>query len=202
MGCQKDIAEKITGKEADYILAVKENHAHLYDDIREAFTQAKTIEEHTQINAGHGRIEKRTCRIITDTDWVCSKDEWKDLQTLIAIESKRTKKATGATETHVRYFISSKKAGAEKFNTAVREHWGIENKLHWTLDVTFGEDQSTKRAGAAAENFSLISKIAVNLLYQHNDAKGAKKTSMKIKRKKAGWDNEYLKAILVNANKI
>src|SRR5882672_1505008 len=69
MGCQKDIAAKIKDKEADYILAVKENHAHLYDDIREAFGQAKTIEEHTQINAGHGRIEKRTCRIITDIDW-------------------------------------------------------------------------------------------------------------------------------------
>jgi len=202
MGCQKDIAAKIIDKGADYILAVKQNQEHLYDDITEAFAQAKTTEEHTQISAGHGRVEKRTCRIITDTDWVCSKEEWEGLQTLIAIESKRTKKATGATETQVRYFISSKKTSAEKFNVVVREHWSIENKLHWVLDVTFGEDNSTKRAGTAAENFSIISKIAVNLLYQYNDAKGAKKASMKTKRKKAGWDNDYLQAILMNINKI
>jgi len=118
------------------------------------------------------------------------------------LKAKEQRKQQGQLKTQVRYFISSEKTDAEKFNAAIREHWGIENKLHWVLDVTFGEDDSTKRAGTAAENFSIISKIAINLLYQYNDAKGAKKASMKTKRKKAGWDNEYLQAILFNANKI
>jgi len=198
MGCQKDIAEKIKSKEADYILAVKENHEFLYDDIRDAFAQTQSPQTHIQKNIGHGRIEKRTCRIITDTDWICKKQNWKGLQTLIAIESNRIFKATGETQSETRYFISSRVDGPSFFNKAIREHWGIENKLHWMLDVAFNEDDSTKRAGAAAENFSFISKVALNLLNKYDDFKGKRKVSTKIKRKTAGWDNDYLKAILIN----
>lgn len=195
MGCQKEIAEKIISKEADYILAVKENQDFLYDDIREAFEQTAT-EAAVQREIGHGRIERRSCRIITDMDWVCKREEWKGLQTLIAIESKRTFKANGKTENQTRYYISSRQDTAAFFNDAVRGHWGIENKLHWVLDVVFGEDGSTKRAGLAAENFSYISKIALNLLNNNHTFKGKRKVSTKIKRKKAGWDDAYLKEIL------
>lgn len=199
MGCQKDIASKIIEKQANYMLAVKDNQAHLHEDIREAFEHGKNIEVHTQTNMGHGRIEKRTCRIIKDTDWICSSDQWEELKTLIAIESKRIDKATGKEQTETRYYISSSNADAAFFNNAVRQHWGIENKLHWTLDVIFNEDASTKRAGTAAENFSFISKIAINLLNQDDYRVGARKVSMKIKRKKAGWDNQYLLTILSKA---
>ncbi len=199
MGCQKDIASKIIEKEANYMLAVKDNQPRLLDDIKEAFEQEKNIEVHIQSNVDHGRIEQRTCRIIKDTDWVCHKEQWKGLQTLIAIESHRTQKSTGKTQTETRYFISSSNADASVFNNAARQHWGIENKLHWTLDVVYGEDASTKRAGTAAENFSFISKVAINLLNQDDYRTGARKVSMKIKRKKAGWDNDYLLAILAKA---
>ncbi len=126
MGCQQDIAATIIKKQADYILAVKGNQGHLHDDIKEAFEQEKEIETDIQLSAGHGRIEKRTCSIITNTEWICKKDKWEGLQTLIRIQSERTQKATGASETQTRYYIASGKAGAAFFNNAVREHWGIE----------------------------------------------------------------------------
>lgn len=199
MGCQQAIAGKIKEKKADYILAVKDNQKHLHDDIQEAFKEGKVNDWHIQTCLDHGRMEKRTCRIITDMDWVCKQQDWPGLKTLIEITSERTIKATGITETQTRHYISSAEAGAQKFNEAIREHWGIENRLHWTLDVVFAEDGSTKRAGTAAENFSFISKMAINLLYQYNDKRGARKISMKTKRKKAGWDNGYLLAILANS---
>ncbi len=201
MGCQQNIASLIIEKEADYVLAVKGNQGHLHDDIQEAFEQEKALVSDTQINTGHGRIEKRTCSIITNTDWICKKDKWEGLQTLIRIQSERTQKATGATETQTRYYIASRKADAAFFNSAVREHWGIENKLHWILDVAFGEDSSNKRAGNAAENFSFINKIALNLLQNYDDRRGAKKISMKTKRKKCGWSNDYLLTILNGVSK-
>jgi predicted transposase YbfD/YdcC len=196
MGCQKVIAKAITDKEADYILAVKENQERLLDDIKEAFSEEKKFEQVTQINLGHGRIEKRTCAIIKNTEWVCKEADWSKLKTLIRLESERTTKATGKVEKQVRYYISSKDATAVVFNNAIREHWGIENKLHWTLDVAFDEDKSNKRAGNAAENFSYISRIALNLLKQHDDRRGAKKISMKTKRKKSSWSKAYLMTVL------
>ena len=202
MGCQKAIAEKIVKKEGDYILAVKDNQQFLHDDIKEAFGTSKEILEDTQTTMEHGRIEKRTCKIIRDITWVCNNEEWEKLKTLICVESQRTIKATGVVEKHTRYFISSKEADAKLFNNAIREHWGIENKLHWTLDVAFGEDKSNKRAGHAAENFSYISKVALNVLNQHDDYKGKKKKSIKTKRKKSGWDNDYLAKVLIGFEKI
>lgn len=199
MGCQKDIAAKIKDKEADYILAVKDNQEHLHDDIKEAFEYGKTEQTNEQSNLGHGRIEKRTCRIITAMEWVCKAKDWQGLQTLIEIKSERIIKATGVKETQVRYYISSAISTAKKFNEAIRQHWDIENNLHWILDVAFNEDNSMKRAGNAAENFSVITKIAVNLLNRYEHNKGTTKLSMKTKRKKAGWNNDYLMAILAKA---
>lgn len=201
MGCQKTIAKAITEKGADYILAVKDNQGHLLDDIKEAFAAGRIEQQHTQTNMGHGRIEKRTCFIITDTEWVCDEKEWDKLSTLICIESQRTIKATGAIEKQTRYYISSKQMDAETFNNAIREHWAIENKLHWTLDVAFNEDKSNKRAGHAAENYSFISKIALNLLKQHHDYRGVKRISIKTRRKKSSWSKEYLLAVLSGIHK-
>lgn len=200
LGCQKDIAAKIKSKDAEYILAVKDNQGNLHDDIKDAFTHGVTEQVHEQSNLGHGRIEKRTCRVITAMEWICKSEDWQGLQTLIEIKSERTIKATGVKETQTRHYISSALSTAKKFNETIREHWGIENNLHWMLDVAFNEDNSMKRAGNAAENFSVITKIALNAVKQSELKKGATRISVKSKRKKAGWSNEYLTAILTNAH--
>lgn len=194
MGCQKEIAAKIIDKEADYILAVKNNQEHLLDDLHEAFAQSKVDAIATQTELGHGRIEKRTCKLIRDSEWVCKEKEWKALKTLIEISTERTNKTTGETQRETRYYISSLQADAKRFNEAIRRHWSIENNLHWCLDVVFKEDSSHKQAGNAAENFAIITRIALSLI--KNDK--TKKTSMKNKRHLAGWDNNFLSALLFN----
>lgn len=196
MGCQREIAEAIVNKEADYILAVKGNQGFLLDDIKEAFSEQKPASENVTTELGHGRIEKRTCRVIDDTGWICRKQEWKDLHSLVQITSERTHKASGEKQSEVRYYISSLSVDAASFNQHIRSHWGIENGLHWTLDVVFHEDQSQKRAGHAAENFALITRIALNLLKADKHSK----ISMKNKRHKAGWDNNYIIHLLTQKN--
>ncbi len=164
MGCQKEIAGKIIDKGAHYVLAVKNNQEYLLDDLKEAFAQSEPEAIITQTEMGHGRIEKRTCKVINDTDWVCKASEWKALKSLVEISTERMSKTTGQTQRETRYYISSLQADAKKFNEAIREHWGIENNLHWSLDVVFDEDSSQKSAGNAAENFAIITRIALNLI--------------------------------------
>lgn len=171
MGCQKEIAGAIVEKGADYILAVKGNQGFLLDDLKEAFSQQKSLRANITTELGHGRIEKRTCRVIEETAWICRKEEWKGLQSLVEITSERTHKASGEKQAEVRYYISSLSADPARFNQHIRSHWGIENGLHWTLDVVFDEDQSQKRAGHAAENFALITRMALNLLKADKQSK-------------------------------
>jgi|tagenome__1003787_1003787.scaffolds.fasta_scaffold20754338_1 predicted transposase YbfD/YdcC len=202
MGCQVKIAEKIVDRQADYLLAVKENQEVLLDDMREAFscTPAKDSYKHSQV--GHGRVETRITSVITDTDWICNQQDWKNLCSLIKVEARRYDKKSGKEQNSERYFISSKKATAAYFHQAARMHWQIENNLHWMLDVIFGEDDSTKRAGNAAQNFSLINKVALNMIANHKDPhnRGAKKISAKRKRNMAAWNNDYLLQILLSLN--
>lgn len=188
MGCQTDIAEKIVKQQADYVLAVKQNQEHLYDDIREAFEQSADTDVHTTIEKSHGRIEKRTCSVITDMDWISKQDKWENLHSIIRIQTQRTVTQNGEVQTEQRFYISSLLSDAEHLNRVIRQHWNVENKLHWSLDVTFKEDLSTKQAGNAAENFSIITKIAINLLKNNT----LKKTSIKKKRLLCGWDTDYL----------
>jgi predicted transposase YbfD/YdcC len=176
MGCQKEIAGKIIDKEGNCILALKNNKQHLSDELKEAFCEREPQAITTQTEIGHGRIEKRTCKLISDIEWVCKATQWKALKSLIEISTERTDKTTGETQRAARYYISSLQADAKKFNEAVRERWGIENNLHWCLDVVFNDDSSQKSAGNAAENFAIITRIALNLI--KNDK--TKKTSMKI----------------------
>lgn len=196
MGCQKDIAAAIIDKQADYILAVKGNQEFLFDDIKEAFKEGQATQECTDVCVNHGRVEKRTCRVIAGDRWVCEAGQWKGLNALVMIEAGRTAKNTGAKETQTRYYITSLAADAKKINAAVRGHWGIENKLHWTLDVEFNEDKSRKRAGNAAQNFSTITKIVLNVLKRRDDARGAKKLSIKTKRFKCNISTQYLSEVL------
>jgi predicted transposase YbfD/YdcC len=191
MGCQKEIAKKIRSKKAEYILGVKENQPDLIDDIRDSFKMLEPEEFSEHLDFGHGRIETRKCSVITDLSLIEKPILWKSLSTIIRIESERHIKATGINQTETRYYISSLCANAEQIQKAIRSHWGIENKVHWTLDVAFNEDGSRKRAGNAAFNFSVINRIALNLLKKEES-----KISIKSKRLKAGWTPEYILKIL------
>lgn len=188
MGCQTAIASKIIEQKADYVLAVKENQSHLRDDIKDAFKQTPQASSSTTTEKSHGRIEKRTCRVIEDMDWVCKEQQWKNLKSIICIESERTSLQTGVKLKEQRFYIASLLTTPQHFNEIIRKHWGIENKLHWSLDVIFKEDLSTKQARNAAENFSIITKIALNLLKNNTTRKG----SVKKKRLLSTFDNDFL----------
>ena len=193
MGCQEDIAKTIIKQEADYILAVKENQKQLYLDIEDEFRFGKAIQTHVHEDLGHGRIEIRNCSVIDTFEFIQNQNKWTELKSIIKIESIREfKNSDKPNETAVRYYISSLSANAKTLQKMIRLHWGIENKLHWCLDVAFSEDASRKRAGNAAQNFSVLSKIALNLLRQDKKTK----QGLKGKRLKAAYDNNYLIKIL------
>ena len=194
MGCQRTIAEKIVSKKADYILAVKENQGHLLEEIKDSFQMLAAEAVQTEIDCAHGRVERRRCSVIADLSLVEKAAEWASLQGLVRIESERYLKASGKTEREIRYYITSLKPDARRVNQAIRQHWGIENKLHWALDVSFGEDLDRKRQQNSAQNFSLLNRMALNLLRQDKTTK----LGIKGKRLKAGWDNDYLLQILAN----
>jgi len=192
MGCQKAIAEKIVDKEADYILAVKDNQGHLLEEVKDSFRMLAADAVAEEIDCGHGRVERRSCAVIADTSLVEQATQWPSLRGLVRIEAERYHKVPGKTERETRYYITSLKPDATRLNAAIRQHWSIENKLHWALDVSFGEDQSRKRAGNAAQNFSLLNRIALNLLKQETSLK----RGVKGKRLKAAWDHAYLLKLL------
>src|SRR5664280_159287 len=194
MGCQRAIAEKIAAKKADNILAVKENQGQLLEEIQDSFQMMASDAVAEEIDCGHGRVEQRTCSVIADLSLVEKAAEWASLQGLVRIEAKRCHKVTGQTERQTRFYITSLKPDAARLNRSIRQHWGIENKLHWALDVSFGEDLDRKRAGHAAQNYSVLNRIALNLLKQEKTCK----LGMKSKRLKAGWDNDYLLHLLRN----
>jgi predicted transposase YbfD/YdcC len=194
MGCQRAIAEKIVAQKADYILAVKENQGHLLEEIKDSFQMLAVDAVSEEIDCGHGRVERRTCSVIADTSLLEKAFEWASLQGLVRIQAERYHKTTGQTEREIRYYITSLKPDAARLNGCIRQHWGIENKLHWVLDVGFGEDLDRKRAGHAAQNFSVLNRIALNLLKQDQSCK----RGIHGKRLKAGWDNDYLIHLLRN----
>jgi predicted transposase YbfD/YdcC len=194
MGCQKEIAEKIIKKEADYILAVKGNQGSLEEDIKRTERFCPPTEEWVEEDFGHGRIENRKCSLYKDLCFIEKASEWKALKAVIKIESYRYIKSEGKEERETRYYITSSAGSAEKLGQAIRSHWGIENSLHWVLDVSFREDESRKREGYSAQNFSMINRIALNLIKKEQ----SKKRSVKGKRLDAAWNNEYLLKILMN----
>ena len=193
MGCQQGIASKIIEQQADYILAVKENQKQLYQDIQDEFKFGENIQTHLHQDLDHGRIETRKCSVLTNFQFIEQDSPWEGLKSIIKIESKREFKNTNKPiETATRYYISSLMGGAEKFQKNIRLHWTIENKLHWVLDVAFSEDASRKRAGNAAQNFSVLSKIALNLLKNET----SEKQGIKGKRLKCAYDQSYLLKVI------
>lgn len=194
MGCQKEVAKKIIDNGADYVLAVKGNQSELFEQIKDEFLFSKATISHENLDFGHGRIETRKCSILTtkDFDHVTVHDEWKGLKSIVKIESTRDFKNKDIVEHATKYYIASLIKSPKEILHIIRSHWGVENKLHWSLDVSFNEDYNRKRAINASQNFSLINKIALSLL--KNDK--TKKFGIKSKRKTAGWDEDYLLTIL------
>ena len=197
MGCQKNISAKIIEKGADYVLALKGNQGILHEDIKLFFQDAKETsfkdihhDFYETIDGDHGRIETRRYSIVSDIEWLEGKADWKEIKSIGMVESEREIGDKVTKET--RYYISSLPSNAKLFGDAVRKHWGIENSLHWVLDVVFREDECRIRKGHAAENFAVLRHIALNLIREEKSIKRGAKG----KRLKAGWDNDYLSKIL------
>lgn len=195
MGCQKEIAEQIISQEADYILALKTNQPALHEQVEHLFNIQPPDETDEQVDAGHGRVETRKCTLINDFKWLEEAEEWAGLRSIAKIERTRYDKSEGTTTTQVAYYISSLHAGAAKINQAVRAHWGIENSLHWCMDMVFSEDSNRTRNGHSAQNLSLVKKIAMNLL-RSESSPNYKKASLRVKLKRCGWSHQYLEVVL------
>lgn len=196
MGTQKEIVKKIRDKKADYALAVKENQPILYADIKEYFESALadksgefSWEEMKEHEKGHGRIEKRQYYYSTDTGWMSQKAEWKDIKGIGMVI--RTSKEKGKSSTETRYYISSIGNDIGLFARAVRKHWGVE-AMHWSLDVTFREDEMRSRKDNLPENLGALKRIALNMLKRETSVK----KSMNVKRQKACLNEEYLEKII------
>jgi predicted transposase YbfD/YdcC len=198
MGCQHKIAKSILEKGADYLLGLKGNQEQLHEDVQFLFEKpAKTIEFFStqECDKGHGRVEIRKCTVTEDIEWFKETyPQWEGLRSLVEIESTRILKDKEPS-LEKRYYISSLPANPEKILNAVRQHWGIENKLHWILDVSFGDDQSRIRKGNAPRNMGIIKKTALNLLQIIKASKP--RISIKKLRKLAGWDSSFLNAVLM-----
>ena len=200
MGCQTEIAKKIREKKGNYILAVKDNHKILHEDIRDYFDGLeqgdirdlpddvwKTDEERK-----HGRVEQREVRTVTDISWLEGKPAWKDLKTIIQYRSWRNGVMTD------RYYISNADMSAQEFYQHIRGHWSIENKLHWSLDVVFREDTAQTSKGHAPENLNILRKIALSLLRAAGNPreKGKKKMTGPKKRFVASMNPDYMFNVL------
>jgi predicted transposase YbfD/YdcC len=197
MGCQKKIAEQIIGQGADYVLSLKGNHSNLHDDVVQFMTDARAghfsdvhLEHYKSVDGEHGRIEVRDYWCCTDVSWLEDGLKWKNLNSLIMVE--RQREIDSVTSTEVSFYISSLKGDMVVTANAIRGHWGIENSLHWTLDMTFREDDSRIRKDHAAENMAVVRHMALNMLQKEN----SKKRSIKKKRLRAGFDNDFLGSIL------
>src|SRR5207244_7104177 len=197
MGCNPSIAQSILDADADYLLAVKDNQPTLHADVKSYVDTAPSgeVERAETVGKEHGRLEMRTHTVSHNVDWIASERSYPGaprfpkLATIAMVESRIER--GDKIESERRSYISSRALSAAAFAHAVRSHWAIENNLHWTLDVTFNEDQSRLRAGHGAKNMAVIRHFALNLVRQATD-----KRSIKRRRKRAAYDPQYLLQIL------
>jgi len=194
-GCRLKNADLIVEKGGHYLLAIKKDHKHIYEQMSDWMEKRKAaLAVDEWVDFGSGRIEKRTLYLETHLELLDDLKEWKHLKAILMVESIREK--AGKTTFEKRFYLTSLSLTAKEFNGFVRNHWSIENQLHWKLDVIFSEDLNRTRTGNAAENLSTTRKLALQLLNQAPD-----KESMKNKRKMAGWDDNYLLHILQSITK-
>ena len=191
MGCQTKIAEQIVHQKGDYLLQVKANQKALLEELEESFLLLKPFDISKKEDIGHGRVEVRKCSIINDLKDVSQKNNWKNLNTIIKIESEVYNKKTAETTTSERFYISSKKESASYFNSNVRNHWAIES-FHWSLDVVYNEDFQAKRNKNGILNFNTLSKCAISLLVEEKSFKKSKP----LKQQRAFAQREYRELIL------
>lgn len=197
MGCQKDIAQQIVQEGGDYVLSLKANQQGTLEEVSLFLEDALEHgwgdcehEYYETTNGEHGRIEGRKYWITSDITWMQTRNKWAGLQTIGVVESLRQQGGSQTTER--RFYLSSLPCEATTFAKVVRNHWSIENSLHWVLDMVFREDESRIRKDHGGENFSWLRKTALTLLKNNPD-----RGSIKGKRKRAGWDNQFLEQILM-----
>jgi predicted transposase YbfD/YdcC len=197
MGCQTKIVEKIIDKNANYVIGLKGNQGGLNEDVRLLFENKSTktrFDTSVEVDKGHGRLEQRQCHVTEDIQWLKNRHpHWKELKSVVEIESQREQR--GQIEREKRYYISSLPANSETLQNAIRQHWGVENKLHWVLDICFNDDQMRIRKGNAPRNIAIIKKTVLNLL--NIIKKDKPRISLKRMRKLAGWDQEFLDTVLM-----
>jgi predicted transposase YbfD/YdcC len=202
MGCQKEIAKKILAGGGDYVLVAKNNQKRLLEDVQATVKRAlegdlpkHVIREHATSERAHGREEERVCVVVQHVEGIRDRHAWPGLTTVGMCCSERTVKGKATTE--VRYFIGSRKMGVRQYAKVLRDHWGIENNLHWHLDISFGEDDSRIQHRHTAANFALLRKMALSLLKQHPH-----KDSIARKRKAAALNTDFLMETLAGAAKL
>jgi predicted transposase YbfD/YdcC len=196
MGCQREIAQKIIDKKADYILALKGNQGTLREDVEvfaneqkaRDFAEAK-ITTHTTVDGDHGRIETRKYTVIHSVDWLTARHNWPGLKGVIMVESRR--EIGQAVERETRFYVTSTTLEAKLSGPMIRDHWAVENSLHWVMDMTFRDDECRIRTEHAPANFTTLRHIAHNIV-----RKAPGKDSLRLKRKTAAWDDDYLISLI------
>jgi predicted transposase YbfD/YdcC len=196
MGCQRAIAQKILDKKADYVFGLKGNQGTLRDDVELFVTEQRTknfadttISRAETIDADNGRIETRATTVIHDVDWIRERHGWPGLNAIAIVES--TRETGGVIERDTRFYITSLVILAHLLGPVIRSHWAIENSLHWVMDMTFRDDECRVRTDHAPANFTTIKHMACNLLRRPSG-----KDSMRVRRKVAGWDDEFLASLV------
>jgi predicted transposase YbfD/YdcC len=190
ISCQRKIAQQVIDQGGDYVLALKANQTLLHDDARRFLDDPQTaLASASETDKGHGRIEIRTASLSADIAWLQECHRWPGLKAIGKITASR--EINGRTSVETRYYLLSQPLAPAAFNAAVRSHWGIENQLHWTLDVVMDEDQARNRKDHGPENLALLRKLALNLAMLEPST-----GSMRGKLKRAGWDNAFLAQIL------
>jgi predicted transposase YbfD/YdcC len=199
MGCQRDIAQKIIDKKADYVLALKGNQGSLREDVElfaneqkaKQFKDTTITKDAPNVDGDHGRIETRTTTVIHDVAWLQERHDWPSLKGVVMIESIRELK--DRTETETRFFITSLTLPAKEMGVIVRDHWAVENALHWVMDMVFRDDECRVRTDHAPANFTTIKHIALNLI-----RRAKSKDSIRLRRKVAAWDDDFLASLIAN----